>query len=247
MLNDSLQRNLKILRCCGAVLNLLQAREFIAKPVYYGSFPHNKQQESFTMSQIYAIDGVIPVIHPSAYVHPSAVVVGDVHIAAGCYVGPCACLRGDFGRLIMEEEANIQDTCVIHSFPQTETVIAAYGHIGHGAVLHGCQIGRNVLVGMNAVLMDGAVVGDESIVAASAFVKAGVIVPPRSLVAGVPAKVIRQVTDEEFAWKLAGTAAYQELVIRSLETLVPVEPLREIEANRPQLRSMEVKPLYQTK
>lgn len=156
------------------------------------------------MSQIYAIDGVIPVIHPSAYVHPSAVVVGDVHIAAGCYVGPCACLRGDFGRLIMEEEANIQDTCVIHSFPQTETVIAAYGHIGHGAVLHGCQT-------------------------------------------GVPAKVIRQVTDEEFAWKLAGTAAYQELVIRSLETLVPVEPLREIEANRPQLRSMEVKPLYQTK
>ena len=117
------------------------------------------------MPQVYAIDGIVPVVDPSAFIHPSAVLIGDVIIGPHCYVGPLASLRGDFGRLILSGGANVQDTCVMHGFPQTDTVIEENGHIGHGAVLHGCRIGRNALIGMNAVVMDGAEVGADSIVA----------------------------------------------------------------------------------
>ena len=116
----------------------------------------------------YQIDGLTPVVHPDAYVHPSAVLIGDVIIGARCYIGPCACLRGDFDRLILHDGANVQDTCVLHGFSGADTVIEEDGHIGHGAVLHGCRIGRNALVGMNAVVMDNAVVGESAIVAAQA-------------------------------------------------------------------------------
>ncbi|HOY00912.1 phenylacetic acid degradation protein PaaY, partial [Zoogloea sp.] len=159
-----------------------------------------------TRLRVYAIDGIVPVVHPSAHVHPSAVLIGDVIVGPDCYVGPCASLRGDFGRLILERGANLQDTCVMHGFPGTDTVVEEDGHIGHGAVLHGCRIRRNALVGMNAVIMDNAIVGESSIVAASAFVKAGMEIPPRVLVAGMPAKVIRELSDEEIRWKGEGTA-----------------------------------------
>ena len=164
--------------------------------------------------RVYAIDGIVPVVDPSAYVHPSAVLIGDVIVGPNCYVGPCASLRGDFGRLILEAGANLQDTCVMHGFPGTDTVVEENGHIGHGAVLHGCRIGKNALVGMNAVIMDNAVIGESSIVAASAFVKASQVVPPQTLVAGVPAKVIRLLSAEEMAWKADGTRTYQELTRR---------------------------------
>ena len=114
--------------------------------------------------RVFAIDGIVPVIDPSAYVHPAAVLIGDVIVGPGCYVGPCASLRGDFGRLILEEGVNVQDTCVMHGFPGTDTVIEQDGHIGHGAVLHGCRIGRNALVGMNAVIMDQVVIGEHAII-----------------------------------------------------------------------------------
>jgi len=114
----------------------------------------------------YEIDGLVPVIDPSAYVHPTAVLIGDVIVGPRCYVGPAASLRGDFGRLVLHEGSNLQDTCVMHGFPSSDTVVAPDGHIGHGAVLHGCVIERNALVGMNAVVMDEAVIGESSIVAA---------------------------------------------------------------------------------
>jgi phenylacetic acid degradation protein len=144
---------------------------------------------------VYSIEGVVPVIDPTAFVHPTAVLIGDVIIGPRCYVGPLACLRGDFGRLIMEEGANLQDTCVVHGFPGCDTVIEVDGHIGHGAVIHGARIGRNALVGMNAVVMDIAVIGESSIVAAMSFVKASMLVPPRSMVMGTPAKVTRTLSD----------------------------------------------------
>ena len=175
--------------------------------------------------RVYAIDGIVPVVDPSAYVHPSAVLIGDVFVGPNCYVGPCASLRGDFGRLILEAGANLHDTCVMHGFPGTDTVVEENGHIGHGAVLHGCRIGKNALVGMNAVIMDNAVIGESSIVAASAFVKASQVVPPQTLVAGVPAKVIRLLSAEEMAWKADGTRTYQELTRRCLATLVETTPL----------------------
>ena len=200
-----------------------------------------------TQLRVFAIDGIVPVVHPSAYVHPTAVLIGDVIVGPDCYVGPCASLRGDFGRLILERGVNVQDTCVMHGFPGTDTVIEEDGHIGHGAVLHGCRIGRNALVGMNAVVMDNAVIGEASIVAAMAFVKAGVEIPPRSLVAGMPAKVVRALSDEEIRWKSDGTRTYQDLTRRCLATLVETDPLTEVEPDRPRFEMPDVIPLVALK
>lgn len=196
------------------------------------------------MAQVYSIDGVIPVVDPTAFVHPTAILIGDVIVGPGCYVGPATSLRGDFGRLILERGANLQDTCVMHGFPGTDTVVEEDGHVGHGAVLHGCIVKRDALIGMNAVIMDGAVIGESAIVAAMAFVKAGFEVPPRMLVAGIPAKILRPVTDEEIAWKREGTEDYQRLAIRSMKTMRPVEPLTEVEPDRPRTDSGASVPLY---
>ena len=193
--------------------------------------------------RVYAIDGIVPVVDPTAYVHPSAVLIGDVIVGPGCYVGPCASLRGDFGRLILEAGANLQDTCVMHGFPGTDTVVEENGHIGHGAVLHGCRIGKNALVGMNAVIMDNAVIGEASIVAASAFVKASEVIPPGVLVAGMPAKVIRPLSEQEMAWKAEGTRTYQDLTQRCLATLVEIAPLTAVEADRKRIEIPDVVPL----
>ena len=184
------------------------------------------------MVKVYVIDGVRPVVHPSAYVHPSAVLIGDVIVGARCYVGPLASMRGDFGRLILEAGANLQDSCVMHGFPGEDTVVEADGHIGHGAVLHGCRIGRNAMVGMNAVVMDRAVVGEEAIVAAMSFVKAGMVIPPRTMVMGTPARVVRELSEKEIKWKSFGTRQYHELAVRSLATMREVDALTEVEPGR---------------
>ncbi|OWJ96432.1 phenylacetic acid degradation protein PaaY [Pseudomonas sp. A46] len=190
----------------------------------------------------YSLDGLVPVVHPTAYVHPSAVLIGDVIIGPGCYVGPLASLRGDFGRIILEEGANIQDTCVMHGFPDSDTLVGRNGHIGHGAVLHGCRIGEDVLVGMNAVVMDGAEIAARSFVSATAFVKAGFSCPEQSLVMGSPAQVKRSLSDEEVAWKRAGTREYQLLAQRCLAGLRPCEPLAEVEAERPRIADRGLRP-----
>ena len=196
------------------------------------------------MVKVYEINGVTPVVHPSAYVHPSAVLIGDVIVGPRCYVGPLAALRGDFGRLILEEGANLQDTCVMHGFPGADTVVEQDGHIGHGAVLHGCRIGRNALVSMNSVIMDNAVIGADSIVAAMTFVRAGMEVPARSLVVGTPAKVMRELRDDEIQWKTAGTGQYQELAVRSMQTMREVEALTEVEADRRRIEWDSALPLH---
>ena len=201
-------------------------------------------QNPGSRGRCFSIDGVVPVIHPTAFVHPTAVLVGDVIVGPRVYIAPNASLRGDFGRLIIEEGANLQDCCVMHGFPGTDTVIEVDGHIGHCAVLHGCVVKRNALVGMNAVIMDGAVVGESAIVAAQSFVKAGMEIPARTLVAGVPAKVLRDLTEEEMAWKVEGTHEYQRLAVRSLASLRECEPLTEIEPNRPTVDAGAMNPLY---
>ena len=197
--------------------------------------------------RVYAIDGIVPVVDPTAFVHPTAILIGDVIVGPGCYIGPAACLRGDFGRLLVERGANVQDTCVMHGFPGTDTVVEEDGHIGHGAVLHGCRIGRNALVGMNAVIMDNAVVGESAIVAACAFVKAGAEIPPRSLAAGTPARIVRTLSDEEIAWKADGTRTYQDLVRRSLATMRETTPLAAVEAGRRRIEIPDVVPLVALK
>lgn len=187
------------------------------------------------MNGIYEFEGIVPVVDTSAFVHPAAVLIGDVIVGPGCFVGPNAVLRGDFGRIVLNEGSNLQDTCVVHAFPDCDTVVERDGHIGHGAVLHGCRIGRNAMVGMNAVIMDNAVIGEECIVAALAFVKADMQVPPRTLVAGIPGRIVRELTEQEIEWKTTGTAVYQELARRSRKTLHPAEPLPAIEPGRRRL------------
>lgn len=197
--------------------------------------------------KVYSIDGLTPVVDPSAYVHPSAVLIGDVIVGPDCYVGPAACMRGDFGRLILKRGANLQDTCVMHGFPGGDTVVHENGHIGHGAILHGCQVGYNAMVGMNAVVMDNVIIGEQAIVAASAFVKAGTVIESGVLVAGVPAKVIRQLTQEEIDWKSQGTALYQDLTRRSMQTMRSVTPLTAVEPNRKRIEMPGVVPLVELK
>lgn len=195
------------------------------------------------MARVYAIDNVIPVIDPASFVHPDAIIIGDVWIGADCYIGPSACLRGDFGPIRIGNGCNIQDTCVLHTFPGRPLTVEDDGHIGHGAVLHGCHIGRNALVGMNSVIMDNAVIGADAFVAAMAFVKTGFDVPPATLAAGMPATVVRPLRESEIQWKTNGTGEYRALAQRSLRSLRPVTPLTEPEAQRPQLPGHDAVPL----
>jgi len=184
------------------------------------------------MPKVYSLDGITPVVDPSAFVHPSAVLIGDVIVGPRAYIGPCACLRGDFGRIVVEEGANIQDTCMLHGFPGKDTVVGAEATVGHGAVLHGCVVKRGALIGMNCVVNDNAEVGEEAMVAAMAFVKAEARIPPRSLAAGIPARVLRELSAEEIQWKKDNMHLYQQLAERSSKTMQRVEALTAPEPGR---------------
>lgn len=187
------------------------------------------------MARVYEIDGVVPVVDPTAFVHPDAVLIGDVIVGPRCYIGPLASLRGDFGRVVVGPGANVQDSCVLHCFPGRDVTVEEDGHVGHGAVLHGCTVGRGVLVGMNSVVMDGAELGEQAFVAANSFVRAEQQVPARHLVAGNPARIVRELSDDEIAWKANGTRVYQDLARRSLATLRPADPLPAVEPDRPRV------------
>ena len=199
------------------------------------------------MPKVYSIDGIVPVVHPSAFVHESAVLVGDVIVGARAYVGPCACLRGDFGRIVVEEGANIQDTCMLHGFPGKDTVVGAEATIGHGAVLHGCVVGRGALVGMNCVVNDNAEVGEDAMVAAMAFVRAEARIPPRTLAAGIPARVLRELSADEMQWKKDNMHLYQKLAERSARSMQRVEALAAPEPGRKRIQIPGSIPLSELK
>ena len=184
------------------------------------------------MANVFAFDGFVPVIHESAFVHPKATVTGNVVIGRDVYVGPGAAIRGDWGGIVIDDGCNVQESCTIHMFPGVTVHLERGAHIGHGAVVHGARIGENALIGMNAVVMDNAIVGAGSIVGALCFVPSEMQIPPRSVVVGNPAKVVKQVSDEMLAWKTEGTALYQALPARLRESLRPCEPLREMPADR---------------
>lgn len=183
---------------------------------------------------IYSFKGFIPVVHESAFVHPQAAVTGNVIIGKNVYIGPGAAIRGDWGAIIIEDGCNVQENCTLHMFPGTTVLLKENAHIGHGAVIHGATIGRNCLVGMNAVIMDNVVLEDECIVGAMSFIKADEQYPTRSLIAGNPAKIIKQVSDEMIAWKTKGTALYQQLPKEMQDFSVACDPLRTISSDRPQ-------------
>jgi carbonic anhydrase/acetyltransferase-like protein (isoleucine patch superfamily) len=182
---------------------------------------------------IYSFKGFIPVVHPSSFVHPQAAVTGNVIIGKNVYIGPGAAIRGDWGGIVIQDGCNVQENCTIHMFPGITVTLSESVHIGHGAIIHGANIGRNVLVGMNAVIMDECEIGDESIIGALSFIKAKTKIPNRSLVVGNPAKVIKQVTDEMIAWKTKGTQLYQTLPMDCKDSLKEVEALTEIPEDRP--------------
>lgn len=186
--------------------------------------------------RVYSFEGVTPVIDPTAYVHPSAMLIGDVIVGPGCYVGPCAVMRGDFGRIELRRDSNLQDNCVVHSLPDFDCIMDERSHIGHGAIIHGCHIGREVLIGMNAVVLDRAVIGDQTTLAAMGFVKMKGTLPPRVLATGVPARVVRELTDEDLAAKRRGTDEYIALARRCLAGLQETAPLAAVEAGRPRLK-----------
>jgi phenylacetic acid degradation protein/carnitine operon protein CaiE len=181
----------------------------------------------------YSFKGFRPVVDPSSFVHPAASVTGNVIIGKNVYIGPGAALRGDWGGIIIENGCNVQENCVIHMFPGVTVVLKEGAHIGHGAIIHGAVIGRNSLIGMNAVIMDNVEIGDECIVGALSFVKADEKIPARSLVAGNPARIIKQVSDEMIAWKTQGTELYQRLPGEIRAEWLPCEPLTAIEPGRP--------------
>ena len=175
---------------------------------------------------ICSFDGHIPVIHESSFIHPLAAVTGNVIIGKDCYIGPGAALRGDWGQIIIEDGCNVQENCTIHMFPGLTVLLKEAAHIGHGAVIHGAVIGRNCLVGMNAVIMDHVDLGDESIVGALSMVKEGEKIPPRSLLVGNPARIIKEVSDDMIAWKTQGTILYQQLPAQMHTKWGECEPLR---------------------
>ncbi|MFM7727512.1 MAG: transferase hexapeptide repeat family protein [Flavobacteriales bacterium] len=181
----------------------------------------------------YSFNGFRPVVDPSAFVHESAVVIGDVIIGKDVYIGPGAVIRGDWGRIVIEDGCNVQENCVVHMFPGITVYLREGAHIGHGAVIHGSSIGRNSLVGMNAVVMDHVKVGEGCIIGALTFVQEGAEVPDRKIAVGNPAKVVKDVSDEMLAWKTEGTRLYQRLPSELRVTLKSCEPLRELDADRP--------------
>ena len=187
---------------------------------------------------IYEFNGFKPVIDKTAFIHPLATVTGNVIIGKEVYIGPSAAIRGDFGKIIIEDGCNVQENCTIHMFPGTVTILKEGAHIGHGAIIHGGVIGKNCLIGMNSVVMDDVVMGDECIIGALCFVPAKMEIPNRSLLVGNPAKIIKKVSDEMIAWKTKGTELYQQLATTCNETLRECEPLREEEPNRKEQNAM---------
>ena len=186
----------------------------------------------------YSFKGFIPVVHPTAFVHPLAAVTGNVIIGRDVYIGPGAAIRGDWGGIIIEAGCNVQENCTIHMFPGITLTLSEGAHIGHGAIIHGANIGRNVLVGMNSVIMDDAEIGYESIIGAMTFVPANSKIPPRSLVVGNPGKVIKEVGDDMIDWKTKGTSLYQLLPKECQESLIECQPLSEIPENRPKQETL---------
>ena len=185
----------------------------------------------------YEFNGIKPVVDASSFVHPQAIVTGNVIIGKDVYIGPGCALRGDWGKIIIEDGCNVQENCTVHMFPGITVLLKAAAHIGHGAIIHGATIGKNCLIGMNVVIMDEVELGEECIVGALSFIKQGEKIPPRSLVVGNPSKIIKQVSDEMIAWKTQGTHLYQQLPKQCFETLRPCEPLREITGQQPVFES----------
>lgn len=177
----------------------------------------------------YSFEGIVPVVDPTTYLHPTAVLIGDVTVGPRCYIGPHASLRGDFGRITVEGNTSIQDSCTLHTGAGSDCIVERYATVGHGSILHGCTVRKYALIGMHSVVLDGAEIGEESLVAALSLVKNDAVMPARHLIAGNPARAVKEFAPEAIVWK---NDAYQRLADRSLAALIQCEPLRAPEPDR---------------
>ena len=193
--------------------------------------------------QIYKIDGIKPVISKKAFIHESAVIIGDVFIEEGVYIGPLASIRGDFGRIIIKKNANVQDCCVLHSFPNIDVILEENSHIGHSAILHGCHIKYNAMIGMGSVIMDESIIGKNAMIGAASLVPSKTIIPDNQLAFGNPVKIKRELKKEEIIWKTEGTQSYTDLAYNCIENLKKCKPLRHKNKKRDSKRCfMDYKP-----
>ena len=181
---------------------------------------------------IYEFNGYKPVIDPSSFVHKEATIIGNVIIGKKVYIGPGASIRGDWGKITIKDGCNVQDNCTIHIFPGKDVILEENAHIGHGAIVHGANIGKNTLVGMNSVIMDDCNIGDECIIGALCFIKGEMNIPNRKIVVGNPAIIKGEVSDEMISWKTKGTELYQDLPNECYTLMKECEPLKEMEKNR---------------
>lgn len=156
----------------------------------------------------YRLEGHVPEIDPSALVLDDATLIGRVHLDKEVSVWPGAVLRGDNEPLTVGEGSNLQDGCVVHTDPGHPVTLGRQVTVGHLAMLHGCRIGDGVLIGMNANLLNGAEIGDHCIIGAGTLVTSGKRFPPRSLIVGAPARVVRELTDEEAQGALDNSRVY---------------------------------------
>lgn len=184
------------------------------------------------MANVFEFNGYKPVVHKSAFIHPNATVTGNVIIGKNVYIGPSAAIRGDWGEIVIEDGCNVQENCTVHMFPGGAIRLCTGAHIGHGAIVHGANIGKNSLIGMNAVLMDNVEIGEACIIGALTFVPDGMKIPDRKVVVGNPARILKDVTDDMIAWKTKGTELYQSLPASLYATLKPCKPLRNVPPNR---------------
>ena len=181
---------------------------------------------------IYEFNGYRHVIDPSSFVHKEATIIGNVIIGKKVYIGPGASIRGDWGKITIKDGCNVQDNCTIHIFPGKDVILEENAHIGHGAIIHGANIGKNTLVGMNSVIMDDCNIGDECIIGALCFIKGEMNIPNRKIVVGNPAIIKGEVSDEMISWKTKGTELYQDLPNECYNLMKECKPLKEIEKNR---------------
>ena len=152
-----------------------------------------------------------PQIHENAFIADSADVMGDVIIGEGSSIWYSAVVRGDIENIRIGKYTNIQDNATVHTETNIPTQLGDYTVVGHNAIIHGCTVGNNCLIGMGAIVLNGAVIGDNSIVAAGSLITEGKVIPPNSLVMGTPGKVVRQVTEDEIADIKKNAIRYYEL------------------------------------
>lgn len=172
---------------------------------------------------VYEFEGKRPRIAASAFVYPEATIIGDVVIGEGCYIGPGARIRGDWGAVVIGANSNIQENCIIHSAPDAVTLLAERSHVGHGSILHGPVLEEHVEIGMGAIIMDNVRIGAGSCIGAGALVTAGTIIAPGRLYIGVPAKDAGEITLEMSKYMDYATGVYIKLPPRCLKGLVQLD------------------------